>query len=201
MNTLIKTTVLTTALLATSPLFANTSTSGQVSGSAEVSTQNSGLLKNLSQGVHHTADRVGAGIEKGVDKTREVSKNTWEGTKQAGHSVGNGVQNTATHVGHGIENGVEKTKEFTKEKWQNTKEFSTEKTDATKEKTQSLKEKAAETSDKAKRVTQDKWNKTKEALTPATNHADAKTNSNLKVNTPVGNVEAGVNTEGRIGTQ
>lgn len=77
---MLKTTVIATALLASSPLiFANTNVSANAS--AEVNANGGGLLSNIGQGIHNTADKVGNGIEKGVDKTREVSKDAWDGTK------------------------------------------------------------------------------------------------------------------------
>ena len=203
-KTAIKTAVITTALFASASIFANTASttaSGQISSSAEVQTPNKGLLSKLNQGVHNTADKVGTGIEKGVDKTREVSKNTWEGTKNASHAVGNGVQNTADKVGLGIETGVDNTKEFTKDKWQNTKDFASEKTEVVKEKTGAVKDKASEKTDKAKKVTQDKWQKTKEALTPQPKQAGLSSNTNVELNTPVGSVKAGLSTDGSVKTQ
>ena len=68
---MLKTTVLATALLATSPLFANTDVGASASVDANA---NPGLLSQIGQGIHNTADKVGSGIETGVDKTREVSK-------------------------------------------------------------------------------------------------------------------------------
>ncbi|TCB51922.1 hypothetical protein E0H80_03980 [Acinetobacter sp. ANC 4779] len=55
----LKTALITTALLATSPLFANTT----VQATADVTTEQPGLLHSLSNGVKNTTHTVGQGIQ------------------------------------------------------------------------------------------------------------------------------------------
>lgn len=186
MNKLIKTSLIATALCASAPLFANTtshttgaSANAHLSTSAEVETNNKGLIKTLSQGTSNAAERVGQGIEKGVDNTKNFSKDKWQDTKDF---------------------AAEKNANA-KERTQAVKDKLADRSTATKEKVQHSQEKWSERTDKAKQATQDKWNRTKAALTPTPHQADAKTNSSLEVNTPIGSAKAGINTDGSVKTQ
>ena len=82
---MLKITLITTALLATSPLFANTS----ANATAEIKTEQPSILHNVTQevkntthkawhGIQNTALNVDRGVQKEVKKSRTVTKNAWE---------------------------------------------------------------------------------------------------------------------------
>lgn len=206
---MLKTTVIATALLASSPLFANTDVSANAS--AEVGT-NGGILSNIGQGIHNTADKVGNGLEKGVDKTREVSKDAWDGTKNTAAKVGTGVEkgvdktrdvskdawdgtkNVADKVGTGVETGIDKGKVATKGAWENTKKLSSEAGHNTKEA-------AVKVKDKTKSATSKTWQKTKDLVKPKPANTGAKVNSQTHVKTPVGSAKVAVSTDAKVATK
>ena len=111
MNNALKATLLATSLLASVPVFAATSTSAQVNTNAEVKAEKPGVITRVNQGVHNTADKVGHGIEKGVDNTKEFTKDKWQATKEKSHELKEKA-----------EDNTDKLKQTTKQKWQNTKE-------------------------------------------------------------------------------
>ena len=75
MKPLFKTTLITAALFATTPLFANTA----VEAKAEVQQPNA--VQNLKQDLNQTAQKAGDKIEKGVDKTKTFTQEKWQDTK------------------------------------------------------------------------------------------------------------------------
>lgn len=118
---MIKTTVIATALFATAPLFANTTASGQINGSADVSTENQGLFQNVSQGVSNTANKVGSSIENGVDHTKSFTQEKWQDTKnftseksdaakEKTRSVKDKASDKSNSVKHSAQNQWNKTK-------------------------------------------------------------------------------------------
>ena len=126
---MLKTTLITTALLATSPLFANTS----VNATAEIKTEQPSILHNVTQGVKDTAHKAGHGIqntavkvdhgvEKGVDKTRTVTKNAWENTKDFSAEKSQAVENKAKKVKDATVKKADQTKTYASEKWQKGKD-------------------------------------------------------------------------------
>jgi hypothetical protein len=167
MNKAIKSTLIAASLMATAPVFANTTASTQINTSAQVQTEQPGVISRIGQGVHNTADKVGNGIERGVDNTKEFSKDKWQDTKAFGAETSQAAKDKSIAL-----------------------------KDKTAEKTQNLKQSTADKTQKLKQGTQDKWQKTKNAFKPESNQAELKSNANLDVNTPVGNAKAGVNAEG-----
>ena len=126
---MLKTTLITTALLATSPLFANTS----VNATADIKTEQPSILHNVTQGVKDTAHKAGHGIqntavkvdhsvEKGVDKTRTVTKNAWENTKDFSAEKSQAVENKAKKVKDATVKKADQTKTYASEKWQTGKD-------------------------------------------------------------------------------
>ena len=126
---MLKTTLITTALLATSPLFANTS----VNATADIKTEQPSILHNVTQGVKDTAHKAGHGIqntavkvdhsvEKGVDKTRTVTKNAWENTKDFSAEKSQAVENKAKKVKDATVKKADQTKTYASEKWQKGKD-------------------------------------------------------------------------------
>ena len=122
---MLKTTLITTALLATSPLFANTS--------VNIKTDQPSILHNVTQGVKDTAHKAGHGIqntavkvdhgvEKGVDKTRTVTKNAWENTKDFSAEKSQAVENKAKKVKDATVKKADQTKTYASEKWQTGKD-------------------------------------------------------------------------------
>ena len=126
---MLKITLITTALLATSPLFANTS----VNATADIKTEQPSILHNVTQGVKNTAHKAGHGIqntavkvdhgvEKGVDKTRTVTKNAWENTKDFSAEKSQAVENKAKKVKDATVKKADQTKTYASEKWQTGKD-------------------------------------------------------------------------------
>lgn len=126
---MLKITLITTALLATSPLFANTS----VNATADIKTEQPSILHNVTQGVKNTAHKAGHGIqntavkvdhgvEKGVDKTRTVTKNAWENTKDFSAEKSQAVENKAKKVKDATVKKADQTKTYASEKWQKGKD-------------------------------------------------------------------------------
>lgn len=126
---MLKITLITTALLATSPLFANTS----VNATADIKTEQPSILHNVTQGVKNTAHKAGHGIqntavkvdhgvEKGVDKTLTVTKNAWENTKDFSAEKSQAVENKAKKVKDATVKKADQTKTYASEKWQKGKD-------------------------------------------------------------------------------
>ncbi|ALD02012.1 hypothetical protein AMQ28_06305 [Acinetobacter sp. TTH0-4] len=126
---MLKITLITTALLATSPLFANTS----VNATADIKTEQPSILHNVTQGVkdtthkaghgiQNTAVKVDHGVEKGVDKTRNVTKNAWENTKDFSAEKSQAVENKAKKVKDATVKKADQTKTYASEKWQKGKD-------------------------------------------------------------------------------
>lgn len=126
---MLKITLITTALLATSPIFANTS----VNATADIKTEQPSILHNVTQGVKNTAHKAGHGIqntvvkvdhgvEKGVDKTRTVTKNAWENTKDFSAEKSQAVENKAKKVKDATVKKADQTKTYASEKWQKGKD-------------------------------------------------------------------------------
>lgn len=126
---MLKITLITTALLATSPLFANTS----VNATADIKTEQPSILHNVTQGVKNTAHKAGHGIqntavkvdhgvEKGVDKTRTVTKNACENTKDFSAEKSQAVENKAKKVKDATVKKADQTKTYASEKWQKGKD-------------------------------------------------------------------------------
>lgn len=203
---MLKTTVIATALLASSPLFANTDVSANAS--AEVGT-NGGVLSNIGQGIHHTAEKVGAGIEKGVVKTRDVSKDAWDDTKHVADKVGTGVEkgvdktrdvskdvwhdtkHVADKVDTDVKTGIDKGKVATKGAWENTKKLSSKAGHNTKEA-------AVKVKDKTKSVTSKTWQKTKKIVKPKPTNTTAKVASQTQVLSPEGSTKVVISTNGKV---
>ena len=68
---------LTTALLASTSLFANTT------ANVQVQTSQPSVLQNLKHDVKHAAHATGETVEHGIDKTKAFSKEKWQDTKDA----------------------------------------------------------------------------------------------------------------------
>lgn len=111
MNNALKATLLATSLFASVPVFAATTPSAQVNTNAEVKAEKPGVITRVNQGVQNTADKVGNGIEKGVDNTKEFTQDKWQATKEKSHELKEKA-----------EDNTDKLKQNTKQKWQNTKE-------------------------------------------------------------------------------
>lgn len=188
MNNAIKTTLVVTSLFASASIFANTTTtgasaSGQVSSSAEIQTNNKGVISSLNQGVHNAADKVGHGIERGVDNTKTFTKDKWQDTKEFA-SEKNAVAKEKTQA---VKDKLSEKSEATK--------------DATKEKSKTAKEKLAAANDKTKQSVKNGWQKTKDALTPESKQAGLSSDSNVEVTTPVGSAKGSLSTDGNVKTQ
>lgn len=171
----IKTVLITTALLATSPLFANTAVNA--SANAEVKTGEQGVLHSITsgvsntahkagEGIQHTAEKVDQGVAVGVDKTRSTSKKVWDGTKTFTEETTDAVKDKA-----------EDAKDFTVEKTKDTKSYVGGKTD------------------KVKSFSKEKWQKTKDALTPASGSTGIQGGAQAEVSTPVAKASVGTNVE------
>ena len=127
MNNIMKTTVLATALMTSASIFANTtsttgtSVNGQVSTSAEVQTNNKGVISSLNQGVHNAADKVGHGIEKGVDNTKEFTQDKWQDTKKFTADKKQVAQDKTKSVKEKASEKSNQAKKATQERWNKTK--------------------------------------------------------------------------------
>lgn len=188
MNNAIKTTLVVTSLFASASIFANTTTtgasaSGQVTTSAEVQTNHKGVISSLNQGVHNAADKVGHGIEKGVDNTKTFTQEKWQDTKEFA-SEKNAVAKEKTQA---VKDKLSEKSEVSK--------------DATKEKSKTAQEKLVAAKDKTKQSVANGWQKTKDVLTPDAKQAGLSSNSNIEVNTPVGSAKGSLSTDGNVKAQ
>lgn len=118
---------LTTALLASTSLFANTT------ANVQVQTSQPSVLQNLKHDVKHAAHATGETVEHGVDKTKAFSKEKWQDTKEfsaeksavvkdkAG-DVKDSVAHNTKKSGHYIADKAKQGQQATKQKWQETKQ-------------------------------------------------------------------------------
>ena len=188
MNNAIKTSLVVASLLTSASIFANTTTtgasaSGHISSTTEVQSNNTGVLSSINHGVHNAAEKVGQGIEKGVDNTKSFTKEKWQDTKEFAADKNAVAKDKTAAVKDKLAARTEATKE------------------ATKEKSQSAKEKLVAANEKTKQSVKNGWQKTKEALTPNSHEAAVNADSSVEVNTPVGSAKGSLNTDGRIANQ
>ena len=118
---------LTTALLASTSLFANTT------ANVQVQTSQPSVFQNLKHDVKHAAHATGKTVEHGVDKTKAFSKEKWQDTKEfsaeksavvkdkAG-DVKDSVEHNTKKSGHYIADKAKQGQQATKQKWQETKQ-------------------------------------------------------------------------------
>ena len=118
---------LTTALLASTSLFANTT------ANVQVQTSQPSVLQNLKHDVKHAAHATGKTVEHGVDKTKAFSKEKWQDTKEFSAEKSAVVKDKAGDVKHSVEHNTKKSGHYiadkakqgqqaTKQKWQETKQ-------------------------------------------------------------------------------
>lgn len=160
---MIQATFITTALLATGPLFANTS----VNATAEIKTEQSGLLSNLSHGVKNTAQKVGQSVQ---------------GTA---HTAGQGIQKTTVTVDHLADKGLNKTLSVSENALENAKVFTAATSQVVETKSQKVKDVAVKNADKAKTYTTGKWQQSKAANASHSSHAQVDAKANVALNAPV----------------
>jgi hypothetical protein len=173
---LFKTTVMTAALCAASPLvLANTA---QADANAQVNLQanaDTSVLSGLGQNVKSAVNKTGDAVKAAASKTEQ-----------------------------GIEHGAAKNQAFTQDQWQGTKAAAADKAQAAREKTAEIKQSNAKNSAQAKQPLHEKSEKTKKILSKKTNPGQAHNtglngNVQAELNTPAGKAHISSETDAAIG--
>ena len=97
---------LTTTLLASTSLFANTT--ANTSANVQVQTSQPSVLQNLKHDVKHAAHATGETVEHGVDKTKAFSKEKWQDTKEFSAEKSAVVKDKAGDVKQSVEHNTKK---------------------------------------------------------------------------------------------
>ncbi|MDV4311943.1 hypothetical protein [Acinetobacter indicus] len=179
---------MSSALLATSSLYAAPALQANVNASAAVQTpQAGGLLNNVNASAAVQTPQAGG-----------LLNNVVQGTQQTLHS--------GEHVGQGLHS----VKTTTQNTWQNTKQFSNEKAEAGKEKaadlkqavyerSSELKQSAAEKAAAAREHAADRTEKTKNSLKQKSAQAQLHSNAQVDVDTPVAKAKVSSKTHTAVG--
>ena len=212
MKPLFKTTLITAALFATTPLFANTTASVE----AKVDTQQPSVLQNLKQDINQSAHKAGDKIEKGVDKTKTFTQEKWQDTKEFSADKKQDAKDKWAELKQSKDEKTESSKakidakaEQNKAKLDERKTQLDEKEAKDKAKLDQRKDKVnnkvdqtksylGEKADQSRQFASEKWQQTKDNFHKG-QQANVSGSSNVQLNTPVAQAEVHGSHEASIG--
>lgn len=162
---------MSSALLATSSLYAAPALQANVNASAAVQTpQAGGLLNNVVQGTQQTLHSAGEHVGQGLHSVKTTTQNTWQNTKQ-----------------------------FSNEKAEAGKEKTADLKQAAYERSSELKQSAAEKAAAAREHAADRTEKTKNSLNQKSAQAQLHSNAQVDVDTPVAKAKVSSKTHTAVG--
>ncbi|MGX9606981.1 MULTISPECIES: hypothetical protein [Acinetobacter] len=162
---------MSSALLATSSLYAAPALQANVNASADVQTpQAGGLLNNVVQGTQQTLHSAGEHVGQGLHSVKTTTQNTWQNTKQ-----------------------------FSNEKAEAGKEKAADLKQAAYERSSELKQSAAKKAAAAREHAADRTEKTKNSLKQKSAQVQLHSNAQVDVDTPVAKAKVSSKTHTAVG--